>query len=148
MMRGARHEIQEVRFGVGSAVGFGLLGAPVASATVGQCDSGYACLWGQDSYSGCFVQVYDDTRVLGNWTESCSTGVSARNGANSVRNEFNTCDAYFFSSTYFGGNHIRFDRLIDGYNYTDPDLGNGGGVGTTQYNNWEDTIESVRCGTS
>lgn len=129
--------------GVLSAAGIAF--APVAAqASIAQCSTGYACLWGENDYSGCFYQSAVDRDGLPTWA-TC-TGANANNGANSVRNEGQSCNVVFFDQTGRVGPGILFNRVADGYNFQDPYLGNGGGVGfnggvATQ--NWNNRISSL-----
>lgn len=117
--------------------------AGIASASISQCSSGNACLWGENSYSGCFYQSSVDRTSLGNWQASCSTGVSANNGANSVANRGNSCNVGFYDGTSYTGAYIRFDRPVSGGTYQDPDLSNGGGSGGSTTANWDNRISSL-----
>ncbi|MGL5865343.1 MAG: peptidase inhibitor family I36 protein [Dermatophilaceae bacterium] len=125
------------------AAGLLLLGPAVASASISQCDSGNACLWGEDSYSGCFYQSSSDRNSFGFWQETCTTGVSANNGANSVANRGVNCNVLFFDGTNRTGSSIRFDRPSTGGTTQDPDLDNGGGSGGSTTSNWENRISSL-----
>jgi hypothetical protein len=113
-----------------------------AQASISQCTPGNACLWGENNYSGCFVQYSSDKNSFGSWA---TCGASANNGANSVKNYGRSCNVVFFDATGRTGPGIRFDKTTQG-NYQDPKLSNGGGVGyggNTARQNWENRISSL-----
>lgn len=119
--------------------------AASASASASWCSTGYACMWGENQYTGCFKQFFNSATSLGNWT-TCP-GVTANNGANSVRVETVNCDRVrYHEDVSYGGAALEFNRIGLGYNYQDPNLGNGGGVlvGSSGSSNWNNRISSVR----
>lgn len=135
-----------IRLGLGMVLvaATAFFGTPPAQASIGQCADLYACLWGENSYSGCFVRYINDTASFGNWA---TCGSSANNGANSVRNQDLFCNVVFFENTSYGGAGILFNNVSDGFNYQDPTLSNGGGVGyggNYAGQNWQDRISSLR----
>ena len=130
-----------------------LFGMPaLASASVSQCTSTHGCIWGENSYSGCFYQnggnVPDYTKV--DWTDTCSTGVKINDGADSVKDNGSNASCYlvFYANSGYGGDAIKFSPAVSGSNYEDPNLSNGAGLnyapsgGTSQKENWSNRISS------
>lgn len=125
-----------------------IVGTPgTAFASVSQCKSGNVCLWGENTYSGCFAQYSgnqpDYTKLT--WQQTCRIGVRINDGANSVKNHGTRCSVALFQNIHYTGPAILFNSQAQGYNYEDPKLGNGGGTGYNgHYNgqNWQDRISS------
>lgn len=135
--------ITKVFTGVAAAAVTSFIAIPGAHADLSQCANGYACMWGENSYSGCHYKNSIDTGLLPTWATCPSS--SANDGANSVRNQGNNCNVVFFEHGNYGGVGILFNRVIDGFNYQDPMLSNGGGIGfggNVAGQNWQDRISS------
>ncbi|MFI5937256.1 peptidase inhibitor family I36 protein [Actinoplanes sp. NPDC051494] len=131
------------------ALTIGIAGSLVATApaeaALSECSPGQVCLWGENDYSGCFRGMtntgYDYNTIV--WS-TCTT-YSINNGANSVRNYGNSCAVALFDGAQHTGPAILFNRVADNYNYQDPKLSNGGGVGFNGAyagQNWQDRISS------
>lgn len=120
--------------------------AQPATASLSQCYSGAVCLWGENNYTGAFKgmtrNAYDYRTIKWNYPYHA---YSIHNGANSVRNQGNSCLVVLYAGLQHTGPAIMFNRVNQGINYQDPYLANGGGVG---YNgryaseNWQNRISS------
>jgi hypothetical protein len=127
--------------------------AAPAEAAVSDCGTNRICFWGENSYTGCFKQyapppIGSVTSLVGvNWS-TCSSRM--QNGANSVRNEASYASAGYIQVRFYDdsdgvGPYLRFDSQVSGENYSDPYLGNGGGVaggGATAGSNWNNRISA------
>lgn len=96
-----------------------------ASASTAQCGAGNACIWGENSYTGLVKGFTGSQAAFTSWNGST---VSAGNGANSIFNR-SGCTTYWYDYTNYGGHGKVFNTESTGFNYIDPDLGNGGGTG-------------------
>ncbi|GAB3083032.1 hypothetical protein GCM10027186_47790 [Micromonospora schwarzwaldensis] len=114
-----------------------------AYATESQCGSTSVCLWGEDDYSGCFrgmsTTKVDDYATI-RWASPCTARID--NGANSVKNEGTSCSVRLYDGVNQSGSFILFNRELDGANFRDPYLANGGGTGSSSGQNWQDRISS------
>jgi hypothetical protein len=141
-MRSSR--VTKILATLGVVIGMSIGLAPVANASTSQCTSGNACMWGENDYTGCFVQYTNNTAGFGNWA-TCAA--NANDGANSVRNSGNYSSAVFWADSGYTGSAIMFNRVGLGYNYQDPNLSNGGGVtysgAGANTENWQDRISSL-----
>ncbi|SDV00418.1 hypothetical protein SAMN04488544_3315 [Microlunatus sagamiharensis] len=146
-MKSIRRTVTGVAAGALLAGGMVAFTAPSASANIEQCTSGHACAWGENTYTGCFTDFTVSNSVMGDW-EACSrSGITANNGANSVKNYISGRNVTWYEETNYNGVGIRFQSQQSGANYQDPKLSNGGGTGVggnVAGQNWQDRISSVR----
>jgi hypothetical protein len=134
--------IKRMAAGIAVAASLLLLGTTEANAALSQCSAGYACIWGENSYTGCFYQR-STSGPVGDWA-TCA-GVSSINGANSLKANGNTCNTDYYDLTNQTGPYIRFLRAGLGSNFQDPTLSNGGGSSTGyEGQNWQDRIGSLK----
>lgn len=121
---------------------FGLLGTGTANAGITQCQNGQACVWRDGSYSGKFRGM---TLGANNYTGiTWSDGSLSVAQASSVRNQGNNCDIRFYKGINQTGDNMYFDRVVEGFNYQDPNLTNGGGsaLGRNYTSNFDNSIRS------
>ena len=105
----------------------------------GGCANGDVCLWGLDSYQGCWKDMNNDQDVYGGITwANCPASID--NGANSIKNR-GDCNVRMFEGPNKGGQQITFDSRFGGTN-NDPDLSNGGGASGNTGQNWQNRISS------
>ncbi|NCT91880.1 hypothetical protein GXB85_13090 [Cellulomonas sp. APG4] len=104
-----------------------------ANAALSQCSSGNLCLWLSNDYSGGFDQS----------TGYIILGAVYNNQTDSVASYGNVNCAQFFDRQDLTGENIYFSRPGRGGTYRDPNLGNGGGYGSTAHLPWNHKIGSA-----
>lgn len=123
-----------------------LLAAPAQAGTE-QCFNGAACVWKDNTYSGRWRGMVNNMNdyytVI--WSDHVPYGNNYINqDVSSVRNQGVSCDVRFHEGADGSGGHIYSKRVVDGVNYQDPYLTNGGGTGTASSQNWDNRIRSHR----
>lgn len=130
---------------VGVAVALVAGVAPAASAGTSQCSDGDACVWQNFTYSGSFRGMVNDAYDYNNiqWEAGLlATFYITRDSVSSVRSQGRNCYVRFTDGVGHSGKAIDFRRVADGRDYQDPNLSNGGGLGTWRAENWDNRIAS------
>lgn len=115
------------------------IAAGPAAASVTECPSGSVCGWAYTSYSDLRWDDEFDKPWLA-FTED--------NVADSVASHGNLDCVWFYTTTNYTGDSIRFNRPGLGGIYRDPNLSNGGGATGDTTLNWANKISSFdlyRC---
>lgn len=129
-----------------------------ALAGTGQCTDGKACVWKDNTYSGRFRGMANDANDYKNitwngvgWDIYINEASPYKAHVSSVRSQGVNCKLRFYDKAEGDGDWIHFNRVLDGSNYQDPYLANGGGTGAYSSENWDNRIRShrfVHCPTS
>jgi Peptidase inhibitor family I36 len=131
-----------------TCAGLGVGATPARAEDPNSCARGYVCLWGENSYTGCKYVTANDLSSYPSrrWQTSACRASSINNGVNSLTNRGSRCAIAFYDGSSYVGPAIYFhSRWAHGYNYQDPALSNGGGLGFNGGNarqNWQDRISS------
>ena len=130
---------------VGLSVGLVTGGAPAAFAGTSQCQDGEACVWQNFTYSASFrgmtLDAYDYNNIQ--WEAGpLATFNITRDSVSGVRSQGRNCYARFTDGVGHSGKAIDFRRVVDGRDYQDPNLSNGGGLGNWRSENWDNRIAS------
>lgn len=106
-----------------------------ASAGSGGCQLGYASYWEYNDFNGRSGGNHYDGPVV----------ASLNNKTNAVSANGKTCSItrYYDRSDRTGAYFIMNSETAAGYNYRDPNLGNGAGFGSWSNENWTNRISSV-----
>ena len=120
------------------AMGAGVSVAPAAQAAAGDCPAGFMCIYVDINYQGTW-RGFSNNRLSWEefWLNNRTSSVSA-NGKSCSR-------SYYWDNGDWTGDFFYLNsQTLVGYNYRDPDLRNGAGVGTwSAGNNANDKISSA-----
>lgn len=128
-------------------LGIVVLAPAPANASINECLPGNVCLWGENSYTGCFYQASGsrDNYAATGWTTCPAYAVN--DGANSVVNNGARCRVRLFLNAFYDGPYVYFNNPARGGITRDPMLSNGGGNSPAEFPgvnrfNWQDQFSS------
>ncbi|WP_149205101.1 hypothetical protein [Actinotalea subterranea] len=115
------------------AVGF----AVPAAAAPGVCSNGWACRFPYNDYD--LGNLYQQNNQY-----SDADFAIADNWADSVISQGNSCRTSWYKDANYGGASFYLHRVVDGYNYQDPNLSNGAGQGPYSGSNFSNNLTSLK----
>jgi hypothetical protein len=118
-----------------------------AKASIYDCPSGFICLWGENSYQGCFYLTQENQENYAEIGWSTCPAYAVNDGPNSVSNNGSRCRVRFFLNAFFDGPYVYFNSPDKGGITRDPRLSNGGGNSPSEFPgvnrfNWQDQFSS------